>query len=617
MGLKVEEPVLELDLRRYELRCAGRVLRLERQPMELFILLAEHAGELVTRDEIVKRLWGEGIFLDTERGINNAVRKLRLVLNDDPDQPRYLETVIGKGYRIRVPVKITPRAAPQAGSALPSDVGQASPGKSVAVAAAGKRRQKFWSGRAAAIVLTIVLAGAWWWQTRPAHGLYAIAVLPFKNLSPEPNNDYFSDGLTDELIRNLSIIEGLQVKSRTSSFAFKDKPRNIHEVGQQLAVNLVLEGSVLRAGNRLRINAQLIRVSDDVPLWSQAYDRELKDVFAIQDEISRGIVNELRLKLGGGQRRYNTNLDAYDLYLKAQALEHLRSPQYIARILDGIDLYQKVVAKDPSFAPAYAGIARAYADISVDPPHFSAVEADAKMRVAAEKALQLDPLLSEAYDTMGLVQARELNWAEAERDFRRAIELDPNSSTPHIDMAAYVFHPMGRFEEALHELRKALEQDPLSLSARRQMAFILLSAHRYDEALDYCRQLAALSPDDFFARQFTARALLGKGKAAEAIPILEKLGDNAHHFLGYAYVQVGRSAEAEQLAVRNREWPARQAIIYAALSEKDQALEAMQRMAEMKDVRVDMYPFFPEMSALRGDPRINEFRRQRGLPPMQ
>ena len=190
-----------------------------------------------------------------------------------------------------------------------------------------------------------------------------IAVLPLQNLSAEPDSDYFVDGLTDEIIRNLAVIKGLEVRSRTSSFAFKDKPRNLRDVGQQLGVNLVVEGSVLRSGSKLRINAQLVQVAGDVPLWSDRFDRELKDVFAIQDEISRAIVNKLRLTLGRGQRRYDTNLEAYELFLKGRAMVARRGTSSAQK---AAELFEQVIERDSAFAPAYAGLVDAYAFMSME-----------------------------------------------------------------------------------------------------------------------------------------------------------------------------------------------------------------------------------------------------------
>jgi serine/threonine protein kinase len=257
-------------------------------------------------------------------------------------------------------------------------------------------------------VLIIALVMGWLSFNRPARDEQVIAVLPFKNLGTDPDSELFVDGLTDEIIRNLSLIEGMAVRSRTSSFAFKDKPRNIREVGSQLNTNLILEGSVLQSVTQLRIIAQLVRVPDDIAIWTGRFDRELKDVFSIQDEISRSVVNGLRLKLGRGKRRYDTNPETYDLYLKARSLLLARDIGRNDKIAKGAELFEQVINKDPTFAPAYAGLAEAYAALSANAVTGS-VAPDAaydKLRPAAEKALQLDPLLADAHAAMGLIYSR-------------------------------------------------------------------------------------------------------------------------------------------------------------------------------------------------------------------
>ena len=262
------------------------------------------------------------------------------------------------------------------------------------------------------------------------------------NLSQDPANEYFSHGLTSEIIRNLSLIEGLTVRSQTSSFALKSNVRSVREMGRQLAVEYLLEGSVLRTGQKLRINAQLIRVSDDVPLWSARYDRQLNDIFVIQDEISRRIVNSLRLKLGSGRRRYETSAEAYDLHLRARAKE---AEPPTTGIRASIDPFEQAIAKDPSFAPAHAGLAAAYAAMSGfdDGNRPGTLRL---MRESAGRAIQLDPLLAEAHDALGAVQARDALWDLAEKSFRHAIELDPNDAQVRKDYAMYPFssRPDGR-----------------------------------------------------------------------------------------------------------------------------------------------------------------------------
>ncbi len=255
-------------------------------------------------------------------------------------------------------------------------------------------------------------------------GQPVIAVLPFENLSAVRDDDYLVDGLTDEIIRSLAIVQGLQVRSRTSSFAFKDKQRNVREVGEELGANLVVEGSVLRSGNRLRINARLVQVAGNVPLWAERFDRELNDLFAIQSEISRAIVNKLRLTLGTGQRRYDVNIDTYILYLKARALVGRRGEQ---NARTAAELFQQVVKSDPAFAPAYAGLADAYGLMSQPSLAPGIVEAALLlMQQAANKALELDEFLAEGHAAMGFIYSRQYDWENAQKSFRRAIELDPS-----------------------------------------------------------------------------------------------------------------------------------------------------------------------------------------------
>src|SRR5260370_16606507 len=291
-----------------------------------------------------------------------------------------------------------------------------------------------WLWLAAALVgLTVGLAAIGWWRLQHKSTPISLAVLPLEKLTRDSANDYFADGLTDELIRNLSIIDGLAPRSRTSCFAFKGKPRNVREVGKQLGVDYLLEGSVLRAGQQLRINAQLVRVRDDSPSWSGSYGRELTDIFAIQDEISRGIVNTLRLKLGGGRRRYETSVEAYDLYLRGRAQAVRRGG---SSIVESIELLEQVIAKDPSFAPAYGRLAADYAVRSVFFPFDDPAAELLKMRAAAEKAIQLDPLLAEAHDALGYIYARDHRWEQSEKSFLHAIALDPNRSITYGQFAA-------------------------------------------------------------------------------------------------------------------------------------------------------------------------------------
>jgi serine/threonine protein kinase/TolB-like protein len=479
-----------------------------------------------------------------------------------------------------------------------------------------KRLQLFLRLAALAVGLVVLLAAGWLWLGQPAPEAQVIAVLPFKNLSTEPESELFVDGLTDELIRNLSLIEGMEVRSRTSSFTFKDKPRNIREVGEQLNTNLVLEGSVLQSGTKLRIIAQFVRVPDDFPIWTGRFDRELKDIFTIQDEISQSVVNGLRLKLGRGKRRYDTNPETYDEYLKARSLlvrsDGSRLNESKAR---STLLFEQVIAKDPAFAPAYAGLADAYAALSSNTGTGSIVpdEAYGKIRPAAERALQLDPLLAEAHSAMGLIYARDLDWASAERSFRRATELNSNLTMAYLSLAYWVLAPAGRVDEALREIDKANRADPLSPEVWQYRGMILVNAGRYDEGMDSCRRALALLPGHRNARQHLARALLQKGRASEATAILEELGEGSWGQLGYAYAVTGRRGEAEALAVEYADRITPLAFIYAGLGDKDRVFEALESMAARKDPRVQIYLSYPELAFIREDPRWAALRKKVGL----
>jgi serine/threonine-protein kinase len=463
------------------------------------------------------------------------------------------------------------------------------------------RPWRAWAGAAVAAIVVAVVATGWWW-VRHKSAPVAIAVLPLTNLSEDPANDYFTDGLTDEIIRNLSIIEGLAVRSQTSSFVFKGKPRNVREAGQQLQADYIVEGSVLRSGQQLRINAQLVRVRDDFPLWSGRFDRELADVLAIQDEISRGIVNSLRLKLGRGRRRYETSTEAYDLYLRDLSFLRLPGGQLPpgARRRSPIP-FQDAIAKDPAFAPAYAGLAEAYALLSGMPGQGDEL---VQMRAAAERAIQLDPLLEEAHDALGVVYARDGRWRQSEASFRRAIELDPNSSLTRLNFAIYLLWPLGRIDEAVRQLHDAEKSDPLSQDLQFQYGALLLSAGRYQEAARHCRRSSNVA-------ECQGRVLLAEGRTEDAIQILASAPNT--RYLGYAYGRAGRREDVEKLAAVSH-GALQQVLIHAGLGDRERTLQALDSMAELGPVRVGLTLALPELGFLRGDPRVKALRGKVGLP---
>lgn len=435
-----------------------------------------------------------------------------------------------------------------------------------------------------------------------------IAVLPFKNLNAASETEYFAEGLTDEIIRNLAIVQGLHVRSRASSFAFKDAPHNYQQIATELGVNLVVDGSVQRDGNRLRVSAQLVQIDGDIVLWADRFDRELKAIFAIQDEISRAIVNRLGLTLGKGQRRYVNDLDAYELYLQARTLVDRRG---IPNAQKAAELFKRVIAADPGFAPAHAGLAHAYAFASFP---FRGIDFEAAypiMRPAALEALRLDPLLAEAHAAMGWVYAYEHDWTNAEKAFQRAIQLDPSLTEAYTSYSVSTLQTLEKYDHALRLLQEALRHDPLSLDVQREIGAVQLYSGRYAEAVETFKRVVQIDPEFPFVRSHLARALILTDRVDEALQVL----DPGLPFvgLGRAYVMTGRRAEAEMLAAEWERYPFRLAIIAAALGDTKRAVEALERAAVSEPHRMGRLLIEPELVALRDDPRVAAIRKKFGL----
>jgi serine/threonine-protein kinase len=450
-----------------------------------------------------------------------------------------------------------------------------------------------------------------------------IAVLPLQNLSAEPDSDYFTDGLTDEIIRSLAAIEGLEVRSRTSSFAFKDKPRNLRDVGAQLGVNLVLEGSILRSGSRLRINAQLVQVPGDVPLWSERFDRELKEVFGIQDEISRAIVRRLRLTLGHRQPRHGRSFEAYEAYLRGRYFWNQRSETGLKR---AIEYFQAAARLDPGYASAYAGIAQSYGPLGYF-EHVPPLEALAGMRTAVTSALAIDQDLAEGHAARALLLAvHEWRLPDAEPAFLRALALDPSDATTHNWYAQYLI-ATGRHEEALAESRRAIELDPLALVLTSGFGKRLYWARRFDEAIAQCRKTLDLDPAYDAARRCVALAYAAQGAHEQAVRELQWNGPDSPQApsaladLGYVYARAGRAHDARKViseltnrSAREYVSPYALALVHAGLGETQRALEWLERAGEERTPRLLFLSVEPMFDGLRSDPRFAALRRKLGLP---
>ena len=445
-----------------------------------------------------------------------------------------------------------------------------------------------------------------------------IAVMPFRTFSAEPRNRLVVDSVTAGLNHQLSIIDGLQVRSLTSTFLLKDIPRDLAEIGRRLDVNLVLEGDAHLTGNALRINAALVTIGD-VRVWSAPVERVLtseSDIVDVVEELTRKIVNEFRLKLGRTQRRYKTTtMPTYAIYLEALALREARMRD--AR--PAIPLFEEVIRQDPDFAPAQAALAMTYANRAFAYPNASGNalaprDAVALMRPLLERAVEIDPMLGEVHAGFGKMYSLMGQWAQAEASFRRAIDLDPTITAVYGDYVLDVLLPSGRADESVATMQDALRVNPLSLDARQVLGRAQVSAGRPDEALENCAHVLEQDPAYPFADEICGLAHLSKGQTDAALDRFNKRPELNEHWIGYVYAITGRRADAEALAERNRHLPHRLAMIYAGLGDHDKAFEALERLAALNLRRAALYISGPEFAKLREDPRADAFHRKLGFP---
>jgi TolB-like protein/tetratricopeptide (TPR) repeat protein len=480
------------------------------------------------------------------------------------------------------------------------------------------------AGAVAAGALLLAALAAWRPGTAGPAGAVRpqIAVLPLASLSAAGDDESFADGLTDEIIRNLGTVQGLDVRSRTSSFAFKGKRQAVAEVGKQLRVGYVLDGSVTRAAGRLRVNAQLVRVDGEVSLWSERFERELTvpDILRVQDDISRRIVDSLRLTLHGGQRRYDTSLETYELFLRARALADRQGDK---DPLQAVRLFEKVIAADPGFAPAHAGLVLAYAHLSMTPYFGVPLErAHPAMRASAAEALRLDPMLPDAHAARGWVLAREFQWVEAEEAFRRAIALNPGLLSTYTSFTFSTLQPLNRLVEAEALLREAARRDPFDNHVQRALARVLVEGGKGNEAVSVLEPLWRVDPALPLIDSLMGRALLLAERFEESLPLLERRRERAldpsggpHPWVALAYMKLGRRAEVEDLARRYDHLPYRRAIINAALGNRERMYDGLEQMAREETQRLVLLLRDPGFRPYRADERFKNLLRGVNLEP--
>jgi len=614
-GASLKFDDLELDFGSYQLRRNGSVIKLERIPMELLIMLAGRNGQLVSREEIIEKLWGKDVFVDSEHGVNTAIRKIRNALQDDPENPRFIETVVGKGYRFTAPLVAAPEEqilpAPSAGHGLHVK-------RSVLIGAC---------------VLAVLSAGAYlgsryfWSSGTLPGGRTMLAVLPFENLTGDPNQDYFSDGLTEEMITQLGRLDPQQlgVIARTSAMTYKHSSKAVDQIGRELGVNYVLEGSARREGGRVRITAQLIQVRDQSHVWAAEYDREIQSVLQLQSEVADAIGNEVRLKLAPEQRAHTANPravnpEAYEAYLKGRYFIEKWTEEG-TRV--GREYFEQAIQKDPNYALAYAGLADSYVWGRAGLPPEEALR---RARAAATKALQLDSTLGEPHAALAQIKfVNDWDWAGAEAEFKRAIELNPND-TNALHMYSHYLLSMGRVQDSFDVSRRALEHDPVSPTMQLHLGFHYLTARQYDLAIPQYLKVLQADPSLPDAHNQLAVAYRQKGlldqSVAEYLQVETLLGMTPDQIgeLKAAYASSGMRGfwltvlEFMEASNQSKISPYQIASYCAILNKKDEAFEWLEKAYEAHDAGLVAIKTDSDFDTLHPDARFAGLLRRMRLP---
>jgi TolB-like protein/DNA-binding winged helix-turn-helix (wHTH) protein/Tfp pilus assembly protein PilF len=572
--------VFELDLHTRELRKAGGKVRIQEQPLCVLVSLLERPGELVTRDELRQKLWQSDTFVDFDTALNKAITKIRDVLGDSAASPRFVETLPKRGYRFIAPVeKLAPEQGaptPAAPEAIPPETGHG------------------WAKLAGAglAVLLLLAVIAWLLRSREsAPGrIRSIAVLPLDNLSGDSNQEYFADGMTDEVITDLAQIHALRVISRTSVMQFKHTKKNLPQIASELNVDAVIEGSVVRSGNKVRVTAQLLDARQDRHLWAASYEREMTDIIGLEGQVARAIADQVKVKLTPEEdarlaKRQPANPEAYDALLKGRFLWNRRNA---AAAEKAIDYFREATGKDPGNAEAWAALAGCYASLGGDIGAVDPATVAPEARAAAAKALELDPNLAEAHGALAKIKLwYDWDWAGSEREFRRAIELNPNDSTNHLGYS-HNLQVRKRFDEALEENRRALDLAPLDILGSMHLAWLYCDSHEGDKTVAQSQRVLEMDPGFTGAYLYVARGYELQGKWPEAIAAYAQAKDayRVQYLAGvaHAWAASGNRRQAEAALAKLREFskqhyvsPVMFAGYYAALGDRDRAFEWLER----------------------------------------
>jgi len=616
--------VFELDTRAGELRKHGVKLRLQGQPLQVLATLLNRAGDVVTRDELRAEIWTDDTFVDFDHSLHNAVARVREVIGDSVDTPRYIETLPRRGYRFIAPV--TRVEIHPVGPALQSESSIKAPD--------GVRPSRLRVALAFTLVGFVALGSALWLlrmasnRTAAAPRLRSIAVLPLLNLSGDPSEEFFVDGVTEQLITDLAKVGSLRVISRTSVMRYKGSRKGLPEIARELNVDAIVEGSVIRSGQRVRVTAQLVQAPTDQHLWAETYDRDLGDILKLQGEVADVIAGQVRAHLTPTEqalilRARAVNPDAYDAYLKGRLyfVNEYTKPDSLKKAQR---FFEESIQKDPNFALAYTGLADTYVYLAFA----GALQKDQAYRSAKEalaRALELDDSIGEAYDTLGLLSFEfDWDWNAADREFNHAIALAPSYSCAHEDRAIFLSF-IGRRAEALAELIKINQLD-YGFSAGHTESATYYELQDYPNLIESSRRGLLFDPNDWFQHFNLGVGYEGTGKLQEAISEYQKameISGNSQSAvaLAHAYSATGKKAEAEKI-LHNLERKLREtsaspytmATIYAGLGENDKAFEFLEKAYSQKSLDI---PWSLKsdlvLNGLRLDPRFQSLLRRIGL----
>jgi TolB-like protein/DNA-binding winged helix-turn-helix (wHTH) protein/Flp pilus assembly protein TadD len=666
----------EVSFQSGEVRKAGLRIKMQQQPMKLLKILLEHPGEVVTREELRSQVWPNESFGDFDQALNIAIGKLRSALGDSAESPRFIETLPKRGYRFIADVSVVdvdtrPKRPGSAHGDLPgpdrdspesdspesdgpesespesesperesperkTGSGQRIQDARLILAPVAPTRRLWPTSRVLAalavviIIISVAILAVWQFRSHglaPA-GIRSLAVLPLDNLSGDASQNYFADGMTDELITDLAQISALRVISRTSVMVYKGARKPLPQIARELNVDAVVEGTVLRSGDQVRITAQLIEASSDKHLWSQSYEGELRDTLALQNRVAGAIADQIRINLTPREQAALKNVravnpEAYESYLKGRYFWNKRTA-------DGLKValayFNQAIEQDPKYAQAYSGLADTYAllgdwQYAVMTPK----EAFPKAKAAAIRALELDSALGEAHNSLAFVlDGFDWDLDSGGKEFRRAIELSPGYATAH-HWYAWHLSLLGRYDEAIAEMRKAESLDPLSLIINADLAELLVLAHSYDESIQQSRKTIEMDPNFALAHNQLGQAYLQKHMYDEAVAELKKavqLSGGSPTFianLARAYVASGNRSEAVRLLsdLKKRSNPGYSnaseiAMIYASLGDADQAMNWLDKGYEERfNPGVLLRPGF---DPLRSDPRFQDIVHRIGLP---